>query len=215
MTLPALERSPAAAKREALLDLLTQRVRVASLAQLASYPFGGSKDGVRKIVRRLQTADLVVTGAPLVRRLWLSEPLVGWSPGKADPDFGALSWQAQRRWRALLPAPTPMMWATRRAVQLCGGCGGTIRQPLQIEHDVHVTEIYLQTRSRQSAVAARWISEDLYRRRQPGGKVPDAAIVGANGSIDCWIEFAGSYSAQRIRSFHRCCAREGVPYELW
>jgi hypothetical protein len=100
-------------------------------------------------------------------------------------------------------------------VRLVGGCGGTVWQPLQIEHDLHVTEMFLQTQHRQPAWAVGWISEDAYRRRHPGGKVPDAAIVDADGQVERWMEFAGSYSAPRIRAFHRCCVREAVPYVLW
>jgi len=203
------------ARDAGLLDLLTRRVRSATVTQVARRSFGGSIAAAGKRLRRLQSAGLVVTAAPLVRQLSLTEPLMSWRPHHPEPDFDALSWRARGRWRGLLPKAVRAVWATAAAVRLVGGCGGEVRQPLQVEHDLHVTEVFLQLESGRPALTDRWISEDVYRRRERRGKVPDGVLLDSAGRAVRWMEFAGSYSAGRIRSFHRCCEREGLPYELW
>jgi hypothetical protein len=29
------------------------------------------------------------------------------------------------------------------------------------------------------------------------------------------VEFGGAYPAERVRSFHRFCVRQKLPYEIW
>jgi hypothetical protein len=63
--------------------------------------------------------------------------------------------------------------------------------------------------------AEQWVGEDIAGGDQFGGNVPDAVLSDPQDGMRLAIEFGGAYNAERIRSFHHCCARRGLPYEVW
>ena len=193
-----------------VLELLTWRVRLATAAQIAELT------GQPRIWRGLLKAGLVAKAGAVVAVPELRRPLATWAPGQPPPRFSALAWSLLKRRRFTPSRRVQVFWATARAVRIVGGVGGGIRQPMQVEHDLGTTAIFLRRRVLAPEDAKRWISEDVFRWKTGGkGKVPDALLCSAAGTSDLAIEFGGAYSASRTRGFHRSCSGLQLPWELW
>ena len=206
-----------------VLDTLTRRVRVADAAQLADVCVAddciadiGVADVERRLAR-LRNRGWLQSGTVTVRRPKLITSLWNWQPGDATPSAGPLAWQLQKRWKPLSPQLTTVWWGTEQAAKLMGGVGGRLRQPLQVAHDLGVTDVYrgyLADDEREG----EWMGEDNYRREfRPSRnvKVPDAVLLDAKGDIAQVFEFGGAYPADRVRAFHRFWSRRQIPYEVW
>jgi hypothetical protein len=144
-------------------------------------------------------------------------PLVDWLPGMPEPSWHSIAWQLQRRYSVARTAPVWVTWATREAVALVGGVGGRLRQPMQLQHDLGVTAVYV-ARQLQASMDETWIGEDAYRTlvgSPKRSKIPDALIVNHDYQVCHAIEFGGLYSPKRLKSFHRHWARKRIPYEIW
>jgi hypothetical protein len=99
-----------------------------------------------------------------------------------------------------------------------GGTGGFLRRPLQLQHDVTTTTVFIRRVQIDSQTADNWFGEDVLRHYYHDlfrGKLPDAAVFSRDRSVSCVIECGGNYSAERLRRFHRFCLKESFPYELW
>jgi len=203
-----------------ILDMLTLRGRAAVEQHIAILlGLHNSKTrAMRSRLRRLEEAGLVYRERLVVATVTIDEPIQAWQPGCPEPNHDALAWQLEYRWATAVAAPHTVIWATKKAARLFGGCGGELRQPLQIQHDLGVVATFVRRRELQPTQTARWVSEDVLQRRRlvnPKGKMPDAAILDSAGSIQTLIEFGGKYSADRLRRFYRHCQRQCLPYELW
>ena len=137
------------------------------------------------------------------------DPVAFWQPGDAEPSFHSLSYQLDARWSACEPKPCQVWWATPHAVAEYGGVGGWIKQNLQIEHDLAVTEVFLRRGKN-----ANWRMEDVFEEGEFGTKIPDAVVADELGQITV-IEIGGQYSAVRLEAFHVAMERLNLPYELW
>lgn len=193
-----------------LLNLLTWRVRLATERQLREFSPKATAP------RRLQQAGLLAKASVAVSLLELDGPLASWAPGLPLPNFPSLAWRLHQR-RLSAPSRSVLIyWATPRAVRVAGGVGGEIRQPMQVEHDLGATAIFLRRRILDPASTSRWLGEDIYRQlHAPVGKIPDALLCSADGTPELAIEFGGAYGVGRIRGFHRHCASKLLPWELW
>ncbi|WP_145944461.1 hypothetical protein [Fuerstiella marisgermanici] len=109
--------------------------------------------------------------------------------------------------------PRLVNWAAPKAAHLTAGVSGWGRQPLQIEHDLGTTAMYVSSRPYQSEVI--WYGEDIVRRRFSGvkKKVPDALLVDRRDNILKVMEFGGQYSRKRLEDFHRTW--QPYPWEIW
>lgn len=137
-------------------------------------------------------------------------PLIRW-PSTHEPDFEHIAWKLTKP-SAL--APETIYWATRRAAELTGGIGGCLRQPLQVEHDLLVTETYLCRRDIDPATAQTWVGEDILRRDFPHLRmIPDALLTDDHGQPSCAIEIGGKYGAAKLRKFFR--AFQHLALEVW
>lgn len=198
-----------------ILDALTLRVRCLTLSQLAETWWRGSEPNARRRLRRLEADGLLermrVNVHPLIA---FSEPECAWHPRTPGPDFGAIAYRLQSRWRDA-PTPTTIYIATKRAANQFGGFGGRLRHRTQVTHDLHLAGVFLHHRERAPDVVPRWLGEETYREDREGEKLPDAMIVDANGEPELVIEFGGSYDAARVQDFHEDCETRGLPYELW
>lgn len=154
------------------------------------------------------------TAKPLVHPiLSLDKPLVSWAPGEATPDFDAVAWQAARRWTAP-PCPTCIYWVSERSAQVAGRVPPRPKL-FQVSHDLHVTELCLRFLESSALPGWRWLSEDqVPKPKRRGYRVPDAQLVGPGGECVA-VEFLGSYTAGRIRSFHEDCAARRLRYQGW
>lgn len=144
-------------------------------------------------------------------------PLVDWLPGMPEPAWHSISWQLQRRSSLTRTARVWVMWATREAVALVGGVGGQLRQPMQLQHDLGVTAVYV-VRQAQASMDETWVGEDAFRTlvgSPKRSKIPDALIVDRDYKVQRVIEFGGLYGPKRLKNFHRYWARKHIPYEIW
>lgn len=202
-----------------ILHVLTHRVRVLTLSQIARTWYADAANPARAALRRVR--DLSAAG--LVERLtvvshpelMLAAPVFRWTPGDTEPDFGPISYRLRCRWTK--PARgTTIVTATRAANHRLGGYIGD-RRPRRSEttHDVHLSLVYLWFRQYRPALAKRWISE--HEQYASGGgrneRLPDAIIRDRKGDSRLVVEFAGSYSKSKLIEFHE--AVSSTPYQLW
>lgn len=203
---------------EVILDTLTRRVRVLSLAQVARVWWGSRKGSVAQAKNRLRELEgqgWVEVFSILARpEPPLDSPVTAWTEGGSEPDFGAVSYRLRSRWTE--PARhTVAVIASERAGSRFGGAGGRRPRASEGTHDLCLAAVYLRLLATEPKRAARWISEAKLFESGEGrnGRLPDAAIVTRAGKTV--IEFGGAYPPTKIAEFHRFCADRGWGYELW
>jgi hypothetical protein len=203
-----------------ILRTLALRVRLLSLAQVAEGWWEATDAGRTNARRRLAKlaqsgliGRLIVPARPLPP---LDAPTLAWRPGEGTPDFGAVAWRLQSRWKEG-PMPTVAYIATRRGANQYGGrLRGRIRRELQVTHDLGVSAVYLRMRALNLEATDAWIGEDVLSPERRGEKLPDAVIADSLQSPPrLVVEFGGAYDAERVRRFHEDCAERQLPYELW
>lgn len=198
-----------------LLRALTQRVRVFTLAQVARTWWPESQDGqglARRRLRALEDGGLVTLTSLIAHpEIDLAGPLSSWQPGLPEPDFGPVARELARRWTEP-ERQTLCVVASEEAASVVGGSGGRTPRDSEATHDIHLAAVYLRMAEKLPTRASSWRAEASLAKGQ-GVKVPDAMV--RDGKYDTAIEFGGSYSAEKLASFHRYCHRKGLGYELW
>lgn len=202
-----------------LLSLLTWKTRVAADVQLASVL--GVTDSKRpafvRQLKQLAQRGFLTRHLVAVALLVPEAPLVNWLPDLPQADWQSVAWQLQHRWNSLSASRIWINAATRQAAAMVGGVGGRLRQPLQLQHDLAVTAVYL-VRQAVCVPGENWIGEDAYRlflQAEARVKVPDALIVAPDYQTRRVIELGGLYSPRRLKGFHRHWASRRIPYEIW
>lgn len=200
-----------------ILQALTMKVRLFSQRQIAEYWFGGELANARRRMKRLAAAKLVCNLTVLARPLpSIHSPLISWAPGERTPDYGAIAYRCQRRWRMRPPRPCTAWLPSERATQLFGGAGsGDLKRPFQATHDLGVAAIWLLFRRISPQWAEAWRGEDLLAETRRGEKIPDAFLVDGQDQVFQVIEFGGGYDLLRVKAFHEDCAARDLPYQLW
>ena len=202
-----------------LLTILSWKVRAITDAQsIVALEVREERQAafVRRL-KRMARRRLLARHRVSVASFQSEAPLVDWLPGMPDPSWHSIAWQLRRRYSAAPTARVWVAWATREAVALVGGVGGRLRQPVQLQHDLGVTAVYV-ARQPQASMHRSWIGEDAYRTlvgAPKRGKIPDALIVDPDYQVCRAIEFGGLYGPKRLKSFHRYWARKRIPYEIW
>lgn len=191
-----------------VLHFLTFAVRVATTVQIAELRSGSILETARQL-RGLHRGGWLEEACCALRRPSLISPLHLWQPGDDEPGFQALAHKLDARWASCEPEPCQIWWATPLAVAEFGGTGGSIKQNLQIEHDLAVTAVFLR-RGRN----ANWRMEDHFEDGEFGSKIPDAIVMDNTGAMTV-IEIGGQYSAARLEAFHLAMERLNLSYELW
>lgn len=199
-----------------ILEVLSRRVRMLSVDQIATTWWGSTRNATANASRRL--AELERRG--LVRRMQamahelpeLAEPLLDWRPGDVKPDLPAVAYRLERRWSSPI-RPTTLVTATRSTGAWLGGGGGRHPRESEISHDLGLARLYLRFRSGAPDRAASWVPEDLFVPGELDGFVPDAIV--REGERSTLIEFAGAYKKERLQRLHLSCERAALPYELW
>ena len=202
-----------------ILDVLSHRLRVLSLPQIARTWWPKSTHGVADADRRvsvLETAGLLVSRGYMVHpELELTAPLASWRPGLSPPRFPAIAHAAARRWNEPIQT-TRLVAVTLAAARALGGHGGRLPRTSEASHDMHLAAVYLWMRYRLPTRTDSWRAEaSLYERRRPSstGKIPDAMV--RDGHSRTAIEMVGSYPPEKLRAFHAYCAEHKLGYELW
>lgn len=203
---------------EQILTALTQKVRLLSLAQIATAWWGRSANALAEARARLAllgerqlTEHHSLLARPMIE---LAAPVFVWQRGEPAPDPEALAYQLQSRWQEAAE-PVSVHIASGRYAKLVGLPGGKIKCPFQATHDLHVAAIYLRLLRQAPALAEAWIGETVLASERIGQKLPDAILRDPNGHDRLVIEFGGSYDAEHVGSFHNDCARRELPYQLW
>lgn len=201
-----------------ILDALTLRVRVLSVAQIARgwwLESTHSEAAAGGRMKRLEGEGLVIRFTLVSHpELALAAPLAHWRPGDAPPEFGALSHRLKSRW-TLPPVPLAAVIATREAGLRFGVKGGRFPKPTEQSHDLHFSAVFLRKRDEEPDCVPRWRFETaLLAERFAGepGELPDAVI---EGDPPLAVEFGGAYPRERLEGFHRHCAERALPYEIW
>lgn len=204
-----------------ILDALATQVRAFTVDQVAAGYFAGDQDNARRRLRRLAHHHWLDLRSAHVRLVPpLEKPLWQWAPGEARPNYGAISARLRRRWSN----------QPNRSIQLVGlgataaKCYGLrhrkrIGHPLQLGHDIALTEVFLLFREQFSGDSYQWLGEDAATRwnlSDPrAGAVPDALLLDDAGNTDRAIELGGLYSPQRIATLHQAFSTREIGYEIW
>jgi hypothetical protein len=199
-----------------LLATLSLKVHLASLGQIASAWWAESTQPTKAAalrLRKLESGDWLLRDRVNIHPLLsLSEPIFSWEPSAAEPNFGAIAYQLQKRWTEALE-PTTVYIASRKTAQHFGGFGGKFKHRTQLTHDLHLAAIYFAMLSENSALAKRWSGEE--ERSSDGEKLPDAVLIDADANVTDVIEFGVSYGRRRVEAFHRFCEIRRFRYQLW
>jgi hypothetical protein len=190
---------------EAIVDVLSRRVRVLSIEQVARTwcPESGKPcQRARNLVAALSRRGLVTSVTLLARpEITPTEPLAIWQPGLSEPDFGAVAWKLQSRRRRQAAVTTPCVIAASK------------RPPRETEvtHDLHLAAVFLLMCQELPTRAASWTFEDDLA--DSGQRLPDALVT--DGKSKTVIECGGEYGRERLEDDHRFFARKGYGYEIW
>lgn len=198
-----------------LLETLTSRVRVLTLAQIADLVGTTAGDDAQALAAALEAQGLIERRVVLARpMLRCTAPLVSWRPGDELPEFGKTAYQLKSRWREPVE-PTEIVQASRLAARRSGSAfGGRWPRASETTHDVSLAEVFLWHRQHLPEDAACWVPEAQLYAEGWGlhGRLPDAVI--RRGGIEIRIvEFGGSYGKRKLTAFH--AEMQFLPYEIW
>lgn len=197
-----------------ILATLSGPCRFATVAQLSRTFWPSSKvpaSDARKRLSALRDAGLIETRTIMAHpELELLKPVFSW-PGDDPSDLGRIAYRVRKRWSEPLQA-TRVVLATQEARLLLGARPGRPIRRSETTHDVHLAAVYLGYRKSDPEAAAHWISGDE-TQTDAFEKVPDAIVRDDRGGVARVIDFAGSYSAGKLRAMHTEYAR--FPHELW
>jgi hypothetical protein len=200
-----------------LLAALAEKVRLFSLRQIADHWWRGELANARRRLKSLERAGLISRITVSARTLpEVHTPVITWSPGEHDPDFGKAAYRLKQRWKGHAVRPTSVCIATDRAAQLFGATSrGRLKAPVQATHDLGVSAVWLLFKRESPEWAGAWRGEDSLAHTRQGQKLPDAFLVNRGGDVTGVIEFGGSYDAERVRDFHDDCVARQLPYQIW
>jgi hypothetical protein len=204
------------ARDRALIGLLSVRVRILSVDQIAARFWPEAGQGRRLAGNRLTklaAAGLVTVQARVTRTMLdLRQPLAIWRPHRPPPNFAALARTLATRW----PddgARTVCVTVTEDGAQgVAGVHASSPPADSEVNHDLHLSEVYFLMLDELPARASTWILETHLPKGQ-GVKVPDAIV--RDGLDRAAIEFGGIYNRSKLESFHEYCLAKKMGYELW
>ncbi|MEQ9616821.1 MAG: hypothetical protein RLN60_02170 [Phycisphaerales bacterium] len=204
------------ARDRALIELLSVRVRVLSLDQVAARFWPEAGQGRRLAGNRLTklaSAGLVTVQERVTRTMLnLQQPLAIWRPHRPPPDFAHLARTLATRWPDGA-ARTACVTVTEGGAQGVAGIrASTPPADSEVSHDLHLTEVYFRMQDELPARASTWILETHLPKGQ-GVKVPDAIV--RDGLDRTAIEFGGLYDRAKLEAFHDYCRGKRMGYELW
>lgn len=161
-----------------IAEILSCRVRVLTARQIARHfyaQYKGPMDCARRVIRTLVKQELACAWPVVVAELDVSQPLAVFEPRTPRPEVGHLAWRNEQRWNKASPARTICVTATVKALATYGGSCRRPR-PLELEHDINVSGIYLSLLDHEPHVAATWLPEDEIETTEFDGRRPDAII---------------------------------------
>ena len=202
-----------------LVRTLSQKVRAITEAQALRIFAGHGTKNPRSALRRFRQLirlGLLGQARALVRPILpLAAPIYSWQPDAQAPNYSALAWQLEKRWRAPLES-TRIYFAGARAVRIFGGwADGELNNLPQLSHDLHVSEIYLRFLTASPDRAALWTAgEQLKAESKKFVKVPDAILCDGDVPLLA-VDFGGVYGPDKLEAFHLNMRDRDLPYEMW
>jgi hypothetical protein len=202
---------------ETVADKVPHLTVVDQVASFWPKTIAGRKNAMRQIVA-LERLNLLHRVTILIRdELAMEAPVVEWRPGLPDPQYGAVAYRLQSRWRQPVRSVVAIV-ATRKARAYFGVTRERQFFPEQCAHNHHLAVLYLRLLRTEPEVAARWCQEPKWRsaavRRLE--KLPDVGIYSEDGTrIERLIEHGGNYDRRRVERFHDFARASGLPYTLW
>ena len=198
-----------------ILETLTCKVRVLSKDQILRVWNEQDSRLLLLSIERLISAKLVQL------QMWEvvipqtdRTPLFTWKPYDPEPDSWVISENARRRWRT--QRSTVFVYqATQSAGRLFGSRSGKRIRTIERQHDLLLGEVYVDYRRNMPDLAERWYGEDTVPQAPYGVKNPDAFLFDEDLQPRRVIESTGAYSQRQVRSFHKYCRTNNLPYELW
>lgn len=197
---------------EQVAEILAVRTRVVTVRQVAHQFFSSSRDpmaNARRCIRSLRRAGLVESWHTAVGELGVAGPLLTNTEEHATPDFGAVAWKNEKRWKEARPQKATCVVATQEALdRFAGSCREP--RPNELEHDLALAAVYFQLLRTDGEAASSWRHEDTFAARR--AVRPDATYRrdGATVSVDL---LGRGYTKPKIEALWR--AYEGRPLELW
>jgi hypothetical protein len=174
---------------------------------------------------------LRIEHAPAHPELQLQAPIVSWDLGGPSPDFAAISYRLQSRWRNH-PVLTTCISASSVAVDRFGGYGGRPPRAVERTHDIHMAQLFLHYRDRHPDLVKDWVFEEQVKAERKRAarsnrlgrslpfyesnaneKLPDAFLRSQSGTKV--IEFGGAYDKDKLTAFHGYCKEYSFSYEIW
>lgn len=199
---------------DAILELLVNRVRVATVEQL-SLLIGSTSTASWNRLKRMERLGWVVCRHGAANVLALSAPLVAWDPQDTEPNWPGIAHRLCQRWQHP-PQRHRFAVATAAAGERWGGHGGRLSRPSELGHDLTLTGIYLHLLQTDPKRVKGWRGEAwlmIELGEGKGDKLPDAMLVARSGKTA--IECGGRYDKHKLAAFHEYCRRRGLAYELW
>jgi hypothetical protein len=200
-----------------LLDVLTRRVRLLTLSQIAElwWPDGKNQQCPRRRMEALARSELIeihrVNTHPL---LPVTTPLVMWKPGDERPNVEHVAERCRTRWnRAAVPVTVCV--ASPKTAHLIGSTAHGMPPQVHRDHDLRLASVYAAYRKYQPELASLWMGVHSLPKAGFRIKDPDASLRNADGTVIRVIESAGRNSASQIQKFHHHCEAHELPYELW
>ena len=145
----------------------------------------------------------------------ITGPLFEWEPGDPEPDFGAIAWAAQERWRSLVPKETTIYVVAKKALSLLGlPPRPRVKLLHHVTHDLAMCEVY--SYCQKVFPKYDFLGEDMFAPfRGHGEGVEDAQLIDGQGNVRRIVEHAGRYRKDRCVHFHEHVAERGLPYSLF
>jgi hypothetical protein len=136
----------------AVLEFLTWQVRLASDAQVQQMlnAQSGPSCQASRALRQLATAGLIHRERIFAAVPVLSQPLCCWFPGQRMPNLSSLAWRLLVRNEQANRCQVQVNWASLVATNVTAGSTGWRRQPLQLQHDLGTTAMFVSSQPSQS-----------------------------------------------------------------
>jgi len=198
-----------------IIETLTCKVRVLTRQQLIHGWQNVTPEQFEKTVESLRSSGLIlVNGYTFPKIPFAGIPVHCWTPGDPHPEVEAIAQTVGQRWK-LAPVTQDVFAATKQANRLFGANGVGFPTVHQLNHQLLLSEVYVNYRAMIPAIANSWIGREEVSIIDLLGKKPNAFLMDETGRLIRAVQSAGRFNCKQIESFHACCKASQLAYELW
>lgn len=171
---------------------------------------GAARRALDALVTNAVFDNAKLVAVPVAR----TELLHTFTAGRDEANCEMLAAELHRRWSRHEPTPLTVYWATKRTIQLLGGCmPGRLPNLDCITHDLGVSTLALTLFGKTPTLRSAWVPEEMFDDVYGQAK-PDAALADASG-IAAYLEFAGRYTRERLNKLHEFAMHTNRPLHLY